>query len=223
MTTINLDKLKEIMKQNPGRKAKIKIVSVGGAGANAVNFMITSGMQDVEFIITDCHADTFLFTKAKNRILLGENLRKGLPAISDPEIGQKAAEEARDVLIENLRGADTVYIVAAMGGGTGTGASPIVAECAKEVGALVVGVVTKPFLFEGKRRMAQAEAGIVKLKEHVDVLVTISDQCLLQYKSARKFSMLDAFNYSDEIICRSVQAMLGIIAVSGLVQIDIKE
>ena len=214
MATINLEKIKQAVEREDGLLPKIKIVGVGGAGVNAVNRMVTSGMHGVEFIVTHCLAQALILSKAENRIQLGENVTKGLTAGANPEIGQKAAEEARDALIENLRGADIVCIVAGMGGGTGTGASPILATCAKEAGAMTIAVVVKPFLFEGQRRKAQAEAGIVKLKEHVDMLVTIANESLLAVMD-RNTSMTDAFRYSDETVFRAVRAMLEIVAVSG--------
>ena len=157
----------------PETLAKIKVVGVGGGGNNAVNRMIVAGLQGVDFISVNCDAQALLLSKAQNRIQIGEKLTKGLGAGANPEIGQKAAEESREIIIEQLRGADMVFVTAGMGGGTGTGAAPIVAECAREAGALTVGVVTKPFSFEGKRRMNQAEAGIVTLKEDFADVKTI--------------------------------------------------
>ena len=213
MTTIDLGKFKELIED--GVLPKIKIAAVGGAGAKVVSYMwLTRGMRDEEFqgvdlIVTDCHADTLILNKADTFIQLGKNLTKGLHSGGDSEIGQKAAEEARDVITQNLRGADVVLIVAGMGGGTGTGASPIAADCAKETGALTIAVVIKPFKFEGQRKMEQAEAGIVKLEEHVDMLVTFSNESVLQnHKLACKSSIRDAFFRADESIYRSVETMV---------------
>ncbi|MBR4908482.1 MAG: cell division protein FtsZ [Acidaminococcaceae bacterium] len=203
----------------PGNLAKIKVVGVGGGGNNAVNRMITSGLQGVEFIAINCDAQALLLSKAQNRIQIGEKLTKGLGAGANPEIGQKAAEESRDLLIDQLRGADMVFVTAGMGGGTGTGAAPIVAECAREAGALTVGVVTKPFSFEGKRRMNQAEAGIVNLKDRVDTLITIPNDRLLQVID-RRTSMIDAFRIADDVLRQGVQGISDLISVPGLINAD---
>ncbi len=203
----------------PGNLAKIKVVGVGGGGNNAVNRMITSGLQGVEFIAINCDAQALLLSKAQNRIQIGEKLTKGLGAGANPEIGQKAAEESKEILIEQLRGADMVFVTAGMGGGTGTGAAPIVAECAREAGALTVGVVTKPFSFEGKRRMNQAEAGIVNLKDRVDTLITIPNDRLLQVID-RRTSMIDAFRIADDVLRQGVQGISDLISVPGLINAD---
>ena len=203
----------------PETLAKIKVVGVGGGGNNAVNRMITSGLQGVEFIAINCDAQALLLSKAQNRIQIGEKLTKGLGAGANPEIGQKAAEESREILIEQLRGADMVFVTAGMGGGTGTGAAPIVAECAREAGALTVGVVTKPFSFEGKRRMNQAEAGIVNLKDRVDTLITIPNDRLLQVID-RRTSMIDAFRIADDVLRQGVQGISDLISVPGLINAD---
>ena len=203
----------------PETLAKIKVVGVGGGGNNAVNRMITSGLQGVEFIAINCDAQALLLSKAQNRIQIGEKLTKGLGAGANPEIGQKAAEESRELLIDQLRGADMVFVTAGMGGGTGTGAAPIVAECAREAGALTVGVVTKPFSFEGKRRMNQAEAGIVNLKDRVDTLITIPNDRLLQVID-RRTSMLDAFHIADDVLRQGVQGISDLISVPGLINAD---
>ena len=184
--------------------ANIKVIGVGGGGNNAVNRMISAGVQGVEFISVNCDAQALLLSKAPNRIQIGEKLTKGLGAGANPEVGEKAAEESRDQLLESLRGADMVFVTAGMGGGTGTGAAHVVAECAKEVGALTVGVVTKPFSFEGKRRMTQAENGIVNLKDKVDTLITIPNDRLLQVID-RRTSMLDAFRIADDVLRQGVQ------------------
>lgn len=203
----------------PETLAKIKVVGVGGGGNNAVNRMIVAGLQGVDFISVNCDAQALLLSKAQNRIQIGEKLTKGLGAGANPEIGQKAAEESREVIIEQLRGADMVFVTAGMGGGTGTGAAPIVAECAREAGALTVGVVTKPFSFEGKRRMNQAEAGIVTLKERVDTLITIPNDRLLQVID-RRTSMIDAFRIADDVLRQGVQGISDLISVPGLINAD---
>jgi len=203
----------------PETLAKIKVVGVGGGGNNAVNRMITSGLQGVEFIAINCDAQALLLSKAQNRIQIGEKLTKGLGAGANPEIGQKAAEESREIIIDQLRGADMVFVTAGMGGGTGTGAAPVVAECAREAGALTVGVVTKPFIFEGKRRMNQAEAGIINLKDRVDTLITIPNDRLLQVID-RRTSMIDAFRIADDVLRQGVQGISDLISVPGLINAD---
>ena len=203
----------------PETLAKIKVVGVGGGGNNAVNRMIVAGLQGVDFVSVNCDAQALLLSKAQNRIQIGEKLTKGLGAGANPEIGQKAAEESREIIIEQLRGADMVFVTAGMGGGTGTGAAPIVAECAREAGALTVGVVTKPFSFEGKRRMNQAEAGIVTLKERVDTLITIPNDRLLQVID-RRTSMIDAFRIADDVLRQGVQGISDLISVPGLINAD---
>lgn len=199
--------------------ANIKVIGVGGGGNNAVNRMISAGVQGVEFISVNCDAQALLLSKAPNRIQIGEKLTKGLGAGANPEVGEKAAEESRDQLLESLRGADMVFVTAGMGGGTGTGAAHVVAECAKEVGALTVGVVTKPFSFEGKRRMTQAENGIVNLKDKVDTLITIPNDRLLQVID-RRTSMLDAFHIADDVLRQGVQGISDLIGVPGLINAD---
>lgn len=199
--------------------ANIKVIGVGGGGNNAVNRMIAAGVKGVEFIAVNCDAQALLLSKAPNRIQIGEKLTKGLGAGANPEIGEKAAEESRDQILEALKGADMVFVTAGMGGGTGTGAAPIVAECAREVGALTVGVVTKPFSFEGKRRMNQAENGIVNIKEKVDTLITIPNDRLLQVID-RRTSMLEAFRIADDVLRQGVQGISDLIAVPGLVNLD---
>lgn len=199
--------------------ANIKVIGVGGGGNNAVNRMITAGVRGVEFIAANCDAQALLLSKAETKIQIGEKLTKGLGAGGNPEIGEKSAEESREMILEALRGADMVFVTAGMGGGTGTGAAHVVAECAKEIGALTVGVVTKPFAFEGKRRMNQAENGIVNLKEKVDTLITIPNDRLLQVID-RRTSMLDAFRIADDVLRQGVQGISNLIVVPGLINAD---
>ncbi len=199
--------------------AKIKVIGVGGGGNNAVNRMISAGVSGVEFIVVNCDTQALLQSKAEKKIQIGEKLTKGLGAGANPEIGEKAAEESREMIVEALKGADMVFVTAGMGGGTGTGAAPVVAECAKEIGALTVGVVTKPFMFEGKRRMNQAEFGITNLKEKVDTLITIPNDRLLQVID-RRTSMVDAFRIADDILRQGVQGISDLIAIPGLVNVD---
>ena len=199
--------------------ANIKVIGVGGGGNNAVNRMIDAGVSGVEFIAVNCDKQCLMLSKAEKRIQIGEKLTKGLGAGANPEIGEKAAEESRDQILESLKGADMVFVTAGMGGGTGTGAAHVVAECAKEIGALTVGVVTKPFGFEGPRRMKQAEAGIVNLKEKVDTLVTIPNDRLLQIIEKRT-SMLEAFKKADDVLRQGVQGISDLITTTGLINLD---
>ena len=199
--------------------AKIKVIGVGGGGNNAVNRMISAEVPGVEFIAVNCDAQALMMSKAETKSQIGEKLTKGLGAGANPEVGEKAAEESREQITEALKGADMVFVTAGMGGGTGTGAAHVVAECAKEIGALTVGVVTKPFSFEGRRRMNQAEAGIVNLKEKVDTLVTIPNDRLLQVID-RRTSMLDAFRIADDVLRQGVQGISNLITVPGLINVD---
>lgn len=207
------DKSKEMSKAN------IKVVGVGGAGSNAVNRMIAAGLNGIEFWTCNTDAQALELSSAKNRIQIGVKLTRGLGAGGNPTIGEKAAEESREEIATALQGADMVFIAAGMGGGTGTGAAPIVAEVAKEMGALTVGVVTKPFLFEGKRRSTQADNGIAQVKERVDTLITIPNQRLLEVVDHRA-SMQDAFVEADKVLMQGVQAISDIITVPGLINVD---
>ena len=199
--------------------ANIKVIGVGGGGNNAVNRMIMAGVSGVEFISVNTDAQALITAHAPTRIQIGGKLTKGLGAGANPEIGEKAAEESREQLLEILKGAEMVFVTAGMGGGTGTGAAPIVAECAREVGALTVGVVTKPFSFEGKRRLSQADNGISKLKEKVDTLITIPNDRLMQVIDKRT-PMLEAFRIADDILRQGVQGISDLIAVPGLINLD---
>lgn len=199
--------------------AAIKVIGVGGGGNNAVNRMIAAGLQGVEFISVNTDAQALLLSQAPYRIQIGEKLTKGLGAGANPEVGEKAAQESREELLKALKGADMIFITAGMGGGTGTGAAPIVAECAKEVGALTVGVVTRPFGFEGRRRQSQAERGIAKLKEAVDTLITIPNDRLMQVVDKRT-SIVEAFRIADDVLRQGVQGISDLIAVPGLINLD---
>lgn len=199
--------------------ASIKVIGVGGGGNNAVNRMITSGLKGVEFVAINTDAQALVHALAQQRIQIGEKLTKGLGAGANPEIGEKAAQESREEIIKALRGADMVFVTAGMGGGTGTGAAPVVAECAKEVGALTVGVVTKPFAFEGRRRQSQAERGTAKLKEKVDTLITIPNDRLMQVVDKRT-PIMEAFRIADDVLRQGVQGISDLIAVPGLINLD---
>ncbi|MBR3136957.1 MAG: cell division protein FtsZ [Clostridia bacterium] len=198
--------------------AQIKVIGVGGAGCNAVNRMVQYGLQGVEFIAVNTDKQALSMNKGDNKIQIGEKLTKGLGAGADPEIGRKAADESRDLIQEALRGADMVFITAGMGGGTGTGAAPIVAQCAKEMGILTVGVVTKPFTFEGRVRMRNAEAGIENLKPAVDTLITIPNDKLIALVG--KASLPDALRVADDVLRQGIQGISDLIAVPAMINLD---
>ena len=199
--------------------AKIKVIGVGGGGSNAVNRMINFGLQGVEFIAVNTDAQALLKSLAPKRMQIGEKLTRGLGAGARPEIGQKAAEESRDDILEALRGADMVFVTAGMGGGTGTGAAPVVAECAREIGALTVGVVTRPFGFEGMKRKRNAESGIENLKQHVDTIITIPNDRLMQVVD-KKTPITQAFQIADDVLRQGVKGISDLIAMPGLVNLD---
>lgn len=199
--------------------AKIKVVGVGGAGMNAVNRMITAGVQGVEFIVVNTDLQVLDASPAKIKLQIGESVTHGLGAGANPERGREAALESKDDIRNALNGADMVFITCGMGGGTGTGASPIVAEIAQEVGALTVGIVTKPFKFEGTRRMEQAIIGVDELKKHVDSLIVIPNDKLRDIID-QSTSMSDAFKEVDNVLHRGVQSISDLIAVSGLINLD---
>ena len=199
--------------------ATIKVIGVGGAGTNAVNRMVGSGIKGVEFIAVNTDRQALLLSKAASKIQIGEKITRGLGAGANPDIGAQAAEESKAEITEALRGADMVFVTAGMGGGTGTGAAPIVASCAKEMGILTIGVVTKPFTFEGKKRLTQADRGIESLKGKVDTLVVIPNDKLLQIID-RKTSIVEAFKMADDVLRQGVQGISDLIAIPGLVNLD---
>lgn len=199
--------------------ANIKVIGVGGGGNNAVNRMIAANLKGVEFITLNTDAQALKLSHAENKLQIGNKLTKGLGAGANPDIGKKAAEESRDELLKNLQGADMVFVTAGMGGGTGTGAAPIVAEIAKELGALTVGVVTRPFTFEGRKRAEHAEKGIQELKSKVDTLITIPNDRLLQVVD-KHTSMMEAFRIADDVLRQGVQGISDLIAVPGLINLD---
>lgn len=199
--------------------AKMKVIGVGGAGGNAINRMIESDLKGVEFITTNTDLQALERTKAPQRIQIGARLTKGLGAGSDPELGRKAIEEERELVEEALSGADMVFITAGMGGGTGTGASPLIAEISKQLGSLTVGVVTKPFHFEGKKRMKRAEMGIEELKEKVDTLIVIPNQRLITLVS-KETSLLEAFKLADDVLLHATKGISDLITIPGLINLD---
>ena len=199
--------------------ATIKVIGVGGAGNNAVNRMIEAGIRNVEFIAVNTDRQTLNESKANSKIQIGEKITRGLGAGANPDIGSQAAEESKAEIAEVLKGADMVFVTAGMGGGTGTGAAPIVAATAKEMGILTIGVVTKPFTFEGKKRLAQAERGVASLKGKVDTLVVIPNDKLLQVID-RKTSMIEAFRMADDVLRQGVQGISDLISVPGVINLD---
>lgn len=202
------------------RFAKIRVVGVGGAGCNVINTMINSGqINGVEFLAVNTDAQALSINKAYVKVPIGQGLTNGLGAGANPDIGKKAAQESLDLIKANLEGSDMVFVTAGMGGGTGTGASPIIASMARELGALTVGVVTKPFKFEGAQRMTNAEKGIEELKSEVDALIIIPNQKLLEIAD-EKLSVLDAFRLSDSVLNQGVQGISDLIVMPGLINVD---
>lgn len=199
--------------------ARIKVVGVGGAGGNAIKTMIESQVQDVEFLVANTDIQALSANPAPTRIQLGRNLTKGLGAGANPEIGKKAAMEDIQLIQEYLQGADMVFVTAGMGGGTGTGAAPVIAQVARDLGALTVGVVTKPFMFEGRRRAKFAEAGLQELADHVDTLITIPNQKLIGLNDA-ELTLMDAFRKADEVLVHAVQGISDLIQQTGIVNVD---
>lgn len=199
--------------------AKIKVIGVGGGGCNAVNRMIESGVQGVEFIVANTDLQVLNASKCENKLQIGANITEGLGAGANPEVGREAAIESKADIEASLSGADMIFVTCGLGGGTGTGAAPIVAEIAQELGALTVGIVTKPFRFEGKKRMDQALVGLEELKKHVDTLIVIPNDRLRDIID-KTTPMLDAFKEVDNVLHRGVQSISDLIAVSGLVNLD---
>src|SRR5919199_2727077 len=199
--------------------AVIKVVGIGGGGTNAVNRMINSGLSGVEFIAVNTDAQALQMTDADMKIHIGEKITRGLGAGADPKLGMEAAEESKSEIEESLRDADMVFVTAGKGGGTGTGAAPVIAKIAREAGALTVGVVTRPFAFEGRRRSTYAEEGIKRLKENVDSLIIIPNDRLLQVADKRT-SMMEAFKMADDVLRKGVQGITDLITVPGLINLD---
>ena len=198
---------------------QIKVIGVGGGGGNALDRMVDAGVRCVDFFSVNTDKQALLRSKATQKIQIGEKITQGKGAGSRPEIGQKAAEENREEISQALKGTDMVFITAGMGGGTGTGAAPVVAKIAREMGILTIGIVTKPFSFEGKRRMEQAERGIELLKEHVDSLVIIPNE-RLKYASEQRITLLNAFSVADDVLRQGVQSISDLILLPGLVNLD---
>ena len=205
--------------QEYSKVVQIKVIGVGGGGGNAVNRMVDAGVKGVEFIAINTDSMALYHSKADQKIQIGEKATQGKGAGANPDVGAKAAEESRDLIVDAIKTADMVFITSGMGGGTGTGAAPIVAQIAKEMDILTVGIVTKPFSFEGKRRMEQAEIGIAALRENVDSLVVIPNE-RLQYVSDTKITLTNAFNIADDVLRQGVQSISELISIPALVNLD---
>lgn len=205
--------------ENDRDGAQIRIVGIGGAGGNAINTMIGAGLVGVDFIVANTDVQALQMNLAPTKLQLGSDLTKGLGAGANPEIGRRSTIESEEELGRHLQGADMIFITAGMGGGTGTGGAPVAARIAKETGALTVGVVTKPFLFEGRRRMRQAEEGIRELKDNVDTLISIPNQRLLAVAS-RSQPLVEAFHKADEVLLQAVRGISDLITVGGLINLD---
>lgn len=203
----------------PEAFARIKVVGVGGGGCNAVERMIAEGIRGVEFITVNTDAQALAMSKATIRVRIGDQLTRGLGSGGDPEVGRKAAEESAEDLYAVLKGSDMVFVTAGIGGGTGTGASPIIAQIAREIGALTIGVVTRPFTFEGARRIKAAEDGITNLKEQADTLIVIPNDRLLQIVDKRA-SLNDAFGVADDVLRQGIQGISELITIPGLINLD---
>lgn len=199
--------------------ARIRVIGVGGGGSNAVNRMIEAGVSGVDFIAVNTDSQALLLSQAPTRVRIGEKLTRGLGAGGNPEHGEKAANESMEELYQVLDGADMVFVTAGMGGGTGTGASPIIAKVAKEVGALTVGVVTRPFMFEGSRRSSSAESGIERLQEHVDTLIIIPNDRLLEVTD-RRVTLTESFQMADDVLRQGIQGITELITIPGLINLD---
>jgi cell division protein FtsZ len=209
----------EIVEQNNLATARIKVIGIGGGGGNAVNTMIGSRLSGVDFMVANTDAQSLEASQAPLRIQLGGMVTKGLGAGANPEIGRRAALEDQEKIRQYLEGSDMIFITAGMGGGTGTGGAPVIARVAREVGALTVGVVTKPFIFEGKKRMRQAEEGIEELKASVDTLIVIPNQRLLSI-AAKTTTMLEAFHKADDVLLQAVRGISDLIITPGLINLD---
>lgn len=205
--------------EDMGQYADIKVIGIGGGGNNAINRMIESGLTGVEFIAVNTDAQALLSSKAGISLQIGEKLTRGLGAGSDPKIGADAAEESRDIIADAIKGADMVFLTAGLGGGTGTGAAPIIAEISKEMGCLTVGIITKPLSVEGKKRMDKANQGVVDLKQKVDALITIPNDRLLEV-AEKKTTLIAAFSIADDVLRQGVQGISDLITITGLINLD---
>src|SRR5512133_2099481 len=217
--TMETNKMQADFRQPNEAFARIKVIGVGGGGCNAVNRMIDEGVQGIEFITVNTDAQALLQSKAQIKVRIGDQTTKGLGAGGNPDVGRKSAEESSEELYETLKGSDMVFVTAGMGGGTGTGAAAVVAQIAKEVGALTIGVVTRPFTFEGQKRLQSAEQGIARLKEHADTLIVIPNDRLLQIVD-KKSSLQESFRTADDVLRQGIQGISEVITVPGLINLD---
>src|SRR5512133_2105637 len=217
--TMETNKMQADFRQPNEAFARIKVIGVGGGGCNAVNRMIDEGVQGIEFITVNTDAQALLQSKAQLKVRIGDQTTKGLGAGGNPDVGRKSAEESSEELYETLKGSDMVFVTAGMGGGTGTGAAAVVAQIAKEVGALTIGVVTRPFTFEGQKRLQSAEQGIARLKEHADTLIVIPNDRLLQIVD-KKSSLQESFRTADDVLRQGIQGISEVITVPGLINLD---
>ena len=204
------------LEENVNIGANIKVVGVGGGGSNAITTMIEGGMSGVEFVVANTDIQALNSSKAGYKIQLGADLTKGLGAGANPDVGRRSAIESYNQIVDQLKGSDMVFVTAGMGGGTGTGGAPVVAKVARELGALTIGVVTKPFMFEGKKRTKHAEGGLSELKENVDALIVIPNQKLLTI-SGDKTPLLDTFKKADEVLLQAVKGISDLINIRGLI------
>ena len=207
------------LEENAAQNARMKVVGVGGGGGNAVNRMIDEHLQGVEFVSVNTDAQALLSSKSDIKIQIGKKLTRGLGAGARPEIGRQAIEENRDEVLHSLQGADMVFVTCGMGGGTGTGAAPIISQIARDLGALTIGIVTKPFLFEGRKRMRQAEMGIAEMRKHVDTMVVVPNERLLAVVG-KGIPFQDALKKADEVLLHATQGISSLICVTGLVNVD---
>ncbi|MCB0351839.1 MAG: cell division protein FtsZ, partial [Bdellovibrionales bacterium] len=207
------------LEENANFGANIKVIGIGGGGSNAVQTMIEGGLTGVEFVVANTDRQALASNKADGKIQLGQELTKGLGAGANPEIGKRAAIESYNDIVAQLEGADMVFVTAGMGGGTGTGGAPVVAKIAKELGALTIGVVTRPFIFEGKKRKRHADGGIQELKENVDTLIVIPNQKLLSV-SSEKTPLLETFKKADQVLLHAVKGISDLINIRGLINLD---
>src|SRR2546422_955263 len=199
--------------------ARMKVVGIGGGGGNALNRMVDEGLNGVEFVSVNTDAQALMNNKADVKVQIGKKLTRGLGAGARPEIGRQAIEENRDEVLHSLQGADLVFVTCGMGGGTGTGAAPIISQVARDLGALTIGIVTKPFLFEGRKRMRQAEMGIAEMRKHVDTMIVVPNERLLAVVG-KGIPFQDALKKADEVLLHATQGISSLICVTGLVNVD---
>src|SRR5688572_5958882 len=207
------------LEETVSQSARMRVVGIGGGGGNALNRMVDEGLQGVEFISVNTDAQALAANQADMKVQVGRKLTRGLGAGARPEIGRQAVEENRDEVLDALQGADLVFVTCGMGGGTGTGAAPIIAQMARDIGALTVGIVTKPFLFEGKKRMKQADMGIMEMRQHVDTMIVVPNERLLAVVG-KGILFQDALKKADEVLLHATQGIAGLITATGMINVD---